>query len=68
MNVGDTIPITIGNKNYGEFVIDFLLIEMRDEIDRIYFAYAQGRVAKVQYKVDGKWYILNDVDILDLLN
>lgn len=51
------------NTPYGKISVQFIILEVLNETDYIYLAYAQKRIAIIQNKVDG-WYLVKDKDLI----
>lgn len=64
--IKDTVTILV-DTNYAKVSVDFLIIDVLSDTNYIYLGYAQGRVARIQYKADKQWYHQDDVDILPKL-
>jgi len=64
--IGDTVDITV-KVNYGEITVTFLIIDIINQRDYHFLAYAQQRLAKIQWKADKKWHLYEDMDLISFI-
>ena len=61
-NIGDKVAIEV-TTNFGTINVDFLIVDHLQPSNEIYIGYAKKNLAKIQYKVDKKWYVLENCDL-----
>jgi hypothetical protein len=59
---GNLIKINV-NTSYCNVDVSFTIVKCMSHADNIYLAFAQERLALIQYKADCKWYLLRSLDI-----
>lgn len=60
--IGETVKVPV-NTQFGQFFVDFLIIDVISEHNRIFIGYYKMNMSKIQYKADNKWYELESVKL-----